>query len=91
MFLFQTKCQVIRQNKLQEVDSQYLLPGDIIYFKNNQQDDYKIPCDCIIIYGEALVDEKSLTGESIPVLKAKIKNKLCKILLLTESRLNSGE
>jgi P-type E1-E2 ATPase len=75
MFLFQNRCLVLRENKIIDIESQYLLPGDILYLKNNQQEDYKIPCDCIIIYGEALIDEKSLTGESIPVLKSKSRTK----------------
>ena len=29
----------------------------------------KITADCIIIYGQILINESSLTGESIPIFK----------------------
>lgn len=33
-----------------------------------------LPCDCILIEGEVLVNECTLTGESIPVHKESIAN-----------------
>ena len=36
-----------------------MLPGDVIYLKSN---DY-VPCDCIIIDGECMVNESNLTGK----------------------------
>lgn len=41
-----------------EINNEDLLPGDIIYLKAN---DY-VPCDCILIEGECLVNESNLTG-----------------------------
>ena len=35
----------------------------------------KVPCDCVIIDGTALVNEASLTGESVPVLKTRFDEK----------------
>lgn len=29
----------------------------------------KLPCDCLLLSGEILVNEESLTGESLPVPK----------------------
>ncbi len=29
----------------------------------------KVPCDCVLLQGKVLVEESSLTGESIPVIK----------------------
>jgi len=30
------------------------------------------PCDIIIVFGECLVDESVLTGESVPIYKTEI-------------------
>ncbi|MFW9914829.1 MAG: cation-translocating P-type ATPase [Candidatus Thorarchaeota archaeon] len=59
--------KVIRDGETQEVPAEQLVPGDII---NLQQGD-KIPADSRIIKSSnLLVNESSLTGESIPVEKA---------------------
>ena len=41
--------------EIQNVD---LLPGDIIFLKTNDL----VPCDCLIIEGECMVNESSITG-----------------------------
>ncbi|CAD8054516.1 unnamed protein product [Paramecium sonneborni] len=51
------------------VNSIELVPGDIVQIFCNQI----LPCDCLILTGDVLVDEQSLTGESIPVQKEQIK------------------
>ncbi|CAD8136104.1 unnamed protein product [Paramecium octaurelia] len=61
---------VFRQNisgKVESItiNSIELVPGDVIQIFCNQI----LPCDCLILTGEVLVDEQSLTGESIPVQK----------------------
>ena len=66
-----TKIRVIRDGKEQEIDSRYLVPGDIIFIEEGT----KIPADGTVV--EALnleVNEASLTGESLPVAKFKILN-----------------
>ncbi|MCX7881210.1 MAG: HAD-IC family P-type ATPase [Patescibacteria group bacterium] len=70
------KVRVIRDGKEQEIDSRYLVPGDIVYLEEGT----RIPAD-----GEALqamnleVNEAILTGESLPVTKnSKIKNQNAK-------------
>jgi len=47
------------------VHSGELVPGDIMALENSKT----IPCDGIILDGSILVNEASLTGESVPVLK----------------------
>jgi cation-transporting ATPase 13A3/4/5 len=42
-----------------------LLPGDILMVQPNTV----VPCDCIMIRGDVMVNEASLTGESVPVPK----------------------
>ena len=41
-----------------EINNQDLLPGDIIYLKINDI----VPCDCLIIEGECLVNQTNLNG-----------------------------
>ena len=57
---------VIRDGKEQEIDSRYLVPGDIFFLEEGT----KIPADAKIIEERNLeVNEASLTGESLPVIK----------------------
>lgn len=48
------------------IDSSELVPGDIIFVNEGM----KLPCDCVLLSGCVLVNECSLTGESVPILKA---------------------
>ena len=61
-----TKVRVIRDGKQIEIDSRFLVPGDIVYIEEG----VRIPADALII--EALhleLNEAMLTGESLPVVK----------------------
>lgn len=49
----------------QDLDGMKLLPGDIIILKEGQH----MNCDCAIIQGDVMVNEATLTGESVPVPK----------------------
>jgi len=61
-----TKVRVIRDSQQIEVDSQYLVPGDIVFLEEG----VKIPADAIVIETINLeVNESALTGESLAVLK----------------------
>jgi cation-transporting ATPase 13A2 len=51
-----------------KVDSTRLVPGDIIYINPDE----KVPCDLILLDGQALIDESLLTGESVPMLKTPV-------------------
>lgn len=60
--------RIIRDNKEQEIDSKYLVPGDIIIIEEG----VKLPADAQILENVHLeINEAALTGESIPVVKAK--------------------
>ncbi|KAL4491580.1 hypothetical protein ABPG73_013383 [Tetrahymena malaccensis] len=56
---------LIERDKIEKQTSSNILPGDLFYIN----DQMKVPCDCILMQGQALVNEASLTGESVPVLK----------------------
>lgn len=61
-----TKAKVYRNNKLIQIESKFLVPGDIIFLEAGD----KIPADARIITTSKLkVEESSLTGESLAVDK----------------------
>lgn len=66
MARFECKVNVFRCNESREVSSEELVPGDLIEIPKET----RMPCDCILLAGGAVVNEAMLTGESIPVVKA---------------------
>jgi manganese-transporting P-type ATPase len=71
-----TPIYVYRQEKWQLLTTKDLLPSDIISLTVHRQGEKKasmdaniIPCDCVILRGSAVVNEASLTGESVPQMK----------------------
>lgn len=61
-----TNVNVIRAGKEQTIETIYLVPGDIIVIAEGS----KVPADAVLIESFNLeVDESSLTGESVPVVK----------------------
>jgi len=70
MARYQCKVNVFRCNEYQEVSSENLVPGDLIEIPK----DIRMPCDCVLMAGTAVVNEAMLTGESIPVVKAPLPN-----------------
>ena len=59
-----------RSISCRNVSSQQLVPGDIIVLHELDI----VPCDCILLRGEALVNEKYSTGENYLVRKEEIEN-----------------
>jgi len=58
--------EVIRENKVEKINSKFLVPGDIIKLEAGS----KIPADCYILSSKSLkVDESILTGESVSIDK----------------------
>ncbi|KAL4456644.1 hypothetical protein ABPG74_000751 [Tetrahymena malaccensis] len=71
MALLDHKVRVFREGSTEQgqlIDSKYLVTGDIIELEEKMT----IPCDCLLIQGELLMNEVSLTGESIPIPKVSI-------------------
>jgi cation-transporting ATPase 13A1 len=74
-----TVVHVYRCGKWDTVISHDILPGDIISISpkrsaaagpapSNAAEDI-IPCDCLLLRGSAVINEASLTGESVPQMK----------------------
>lgn len=61
------KAIVIRDSKEVEIESKDIIQGDLVLIKPGGS----IPVDGIIVEGETSIDQSSITGESIPVEKAK--------------------
>eukprot|EP00375_Theileria_parva_P003757 XP_766443.1 P-type ATPase [Theileria parva strain Muguga] len=59
---------VLRENVTKNVMSRDLAVGDIVRVEN----DWEVPSDMIMLRGDAIVDESSITGESIPLKKRKL-------------------
>ena len=49
----------------QIISSKDLVPGDLFALENN----IKLPCDVLLLSGEAIINESMLTGESTPIPK----------------------
>ena len=71
------KLKVKRKNKLgdnnfnsTEIKNIDLLPGDILFLKTN---DY-VPCDCLILEGECIVNQSHLTGSFDMLKKTSLQN-----------------
>lgn len=60
------RTRIIRDGHEYEIDAKELIPGDVIHISQGE----RIPCDARLIYtNNFIVDEATLTGESLPVQK----------------------
>jgi cation-transporting ATPase 13A1 len=62
---------VYREKKWIEIQSDKLLPGDVVSVGRTKEDS-GVACDMLLIEGSAIVNEAMLSGESTPVLKESI-------------------
>ncbi|OAD04089.1 hypothetical protein MUCCIDRAFT_82030 [Mucor lusitanicus CBS 277.49] len=58
-------CQVLRNQVWSSVFTADLVPGDVIKLEAGQT----VPVDAVILCGDIVVDESSLTGEPLPIRK----------------------
>ncbi|KAJ5126238.1 hypothetical protein N7476_009436 [Penicillium atrosanguineum] len=65
--LFDCDVRVLRNGFWRSVSSQDLVPGDVFEFSDPSLN--QVPCDCILLSGDCIVNESMLTGESVPVSK----------------------
>ncbi|GAA5951154.1 hypothetical protein JCM3765_002402 [Sporobolomyces pararoseus] len=62
---------VRREKKWIEVQTDELLPGDLVSIVRTKEDS-GIPCDLLLLRGSCIVNEAMLSGESTPLLKESI-------------------
>lgn len=62
---------VFRLGKWTEVQSDKLLPGDLVSVSRTKEDS-GVACDMLLVEGTAIVNEAMLSGESTPLLKDSI-------------------
>lgn len=55
---------VLRDGTFHTIDQSRLVPGDVIAIESGP-----VFCDMVVLTGETVVDESSLTGESMPIVK----------------------
>ncbi|KRZ13655.1 putative cation-transporting ATPase W08D2.5, partial [Trichinella zimbabwensis] len=60
---------VLRDQQLQCISTMQLVPGDVILIP---AEGCVMMCDAVLIFGNCIVNESSLTGESVPVMKTAI-------------------
>lgn len=56
--------------KAESIQSENIIPGDIIILKEGDV----VPCDCVLILGEAVVDESYISGENYLIRKMQLEN-----------------
>eukprot|EP00301_Raphidiophrys_heterophryoidea_P007259 c12832_g1_i1.p1 GENE.c12832_g1_i1~~c12832_g1_i1.p1 ORF type:complete len:1368 (+),score=403.79 c12832_g1_i1:102-4205(+) len=60
-------CEVLRDGQVKRMDTTKLVAGDVIVVRPGP-----VFCDFVLLQGQLLLDESSLTGESMPVAKVPI-------------------
>jgi len=64
--LIAQEAKVLRDGKKIEIESKFVVPGDIVYLNIGDI----VPADIRLLHQEEMsIDESSLTGESVPVIK----------------------
>jgi predicted P-type ATPase len=70
MATFYGHAKVLRDDRWIEIPSRNLAVGDILEVEANET---PLSVDCVILSGDVVVDESSLTGEALPVTKFALK------------------
>ncbi|RAH48335.1 putative P-type ATPase [Aspergillus brunneoviolaceus CBS 621.78] len=84
--LFECDTRVLRNGFWRSIPSRELVPGDVYEFSDPSLT--QVPCDCILLSGDCIVNESMLTGESVPVTKLPLTDDALKYLNLTGPSIN---
>ncbi|OAT12298.1 ATPase [Blastomyces gilchristii SLH14081] len=69
---FECDVRVLRSGFWRSIQSQELVPGDV--YEVSDPSLTQVPCDCLLLTGDCIVNESMLTGESVPVAKSPVTN-----------------
>ncbi|KAJ2355843.1 hypothetical protein GGF43_002444, partial [Coemansia sp. RSA 2618] len=64
------RLMVRRDSDWLDLSSRDIVPGDVVQVRPGMQ----MSCDCILIAGNAVMNESSLTGEALPIRKFPLRN-----------------
>ena len=65
-----TEVMVLRDGRWERKNGESLVPGDLVsVVRAPGASETHVPCDCLLLRGSAVVNEASLTGESVPQMK----------------------
>uniref|UniRef100_A0AAV1VCD1 Cation-transporting ATPase n=1 Tax=Peronospora matthiolae TaxID=2874970 RepID=A0AAV1VCD1_9STRA len=83
---------VYRGKTWKKLNSDLLVPGDVISVKRETDgdNDNMVPCDCLLLDGSAVLNEATLTGESVPQMKEAIGTKMSPEDLAEQLDMKSG-
>ncbi|EIE83526.1 hypothetical protein RO3G_08231 [Rhizopus delemar RA 99-880] len=62
---FTDQVKILRDGQWQDMSTANLLPGDLFEIQEGKT----VPCDAVILSGNIVADESSLTGEPLPIRK----------------------
>ncbi|ODH51733.1 hypothetical protein GX48_02200 [Paracoccidioides brasiliensis] len=69
---FECDIRVLRSGFWRSIRSRELVPGDV--YEVSDPSLTQVPCDCLLLSGDCIVNESMLTGESVPVAKTPATN-----------------
>ena len=78
---YETTVEVKRNGQFVELNSNLLVPGDIVRLTKTH---WNLPCDICLLAGSCILNESGLTGESMPVQKIAAANDGSKEVFDTE-------
>ncbi|KAH8702643.1 putative P-type ATPase [Talaromyces proteolyticus] len=67
---FECNVRVLRNGFWRTVPSTNMVPGDV--FEVSDPSLTQVPCDCLLLSGDCIINESMLTGESVPVSKSPV-------------------
>ncbi|KKA21856.1 Calcium-transporting ATPase [Rasamsonia emersonii CBS 393.64] len=67
---FECNVRVLRNGFWRTVPSREMVPGDV--FEVSDPSLSQVPCDCLLLSGDCIINESMLTGESVPVSKVPV-------------------